>query len=134
MGKGKRQKAKGKRQADKNGRPLNKHGCLERLCASPSGRKLETAYTVNAYAQAELMTREELMKRDMGDWSRLILVTHGVMSKAILTFYLGLRPQPVHRLRRRNNLAYRLTFHANAIETHYFLDGTEACEGLYRLQ
>lgn len=97
--------AKGKRQADKNGRPLNKHGCLERLCASPSGRKLETAYTVNAYAQAELVTREELLKRDMGDWSRLTHVTHGLMSKVILTYYLGLALQPVHSLRHPNNLA-----------------------------
>ncbi|MDG2277632.1 MAG: histidine phosphatase family protein [Pseudomonadales bacterium] len=95
----------GKRQPDKNGRLLKKHGCLECLCASPSGRTLETAYTVNAYAQAELVTREELMERDMGDWSRLTHVTHGLMSKVILTYYLGLALQPVHSLRHPNNLA-----------------------------
>ncbi|NKC01182.1 MAG: hypothetical protein GKR90_22165 [Pseudomonadales bacterium] len=177
----------GKNQADKNGRLLKKIGDTDCLCVSPSGRTLETAYIVNSYAKAELVTFDELMERDMGDWSgltvadiethfpqawasretdphgfrppngenlpdmlhrvkpvleeifdseyeRLVIVTHGIMSKVILAHFLSLEPGETNDLRHPNNLVYRLTFHANAIETHHFLDGTEAREGLYRLQ
>ena len=61
------------------------------------------------------------------------LVTHGVMSKVILKFYLGLSEVECTRLRHPNDLVYRLTFHAEDIETHHFLAGGEAREGLLHI-
>ncbi|MEM7003459.1 MAG: histidine phosphatase family protein [Pseudomonadota bacterium] len=58
------------------------------------------------------------------------LVTHGVMSKVILKYFLDLAELQSSRVRHPNNLVYRLTFNAQDIETHHFLDGGEAQQGL----
>ena len=66
------------------------------------------------------------------DWDALALVTHGVMSKVILKFFLGLDEVECARLRHPNDLVYRLTITAQDIETHYFLGGGEGQPGLLR--
>lgn len=177
--------ANGKAQANRNGSLLKKLANVECLCVSPSGRTLETAYIVNSHAQAELVTFDELMERDVGEWSGLTvgdiekhfpqawtkrqadpygfrppggenlddmlrrvypildeiydseyssigIVTHGVMSKVILKYFLDLAPIETNTIRHPNNLVYRLTFNTHGIETHHFLDGRDAGEGLYQ--
>ena len=66
--------------------------------------------------------------------STIGLVTHGVMSKVILKYYLGLSELESTRTRHPNDLVYRLTFTAQDIETHHFLAGTQAVPGLLRHQ
>jgi probable phosphoglycerate mutase len=61
------------------------------------------------------------------------LITHGVMSKVILKFFLGLSEVECTRVRHPNDLVYRLTFHAQDIDTHHFRAGGDAQEGLLRL-
>lgn len=61
----------GRTHADSNGKLLKRLGDVECLCVSPSGRTLETAYIVNSYVKAEFLTFDELMERDVGDWSGL---------------------------------------------------------------
>jgi broad specificity phosphatase PhoE len=68
------------------------------------------------------------------DWQSVGLVTHGVMSKVILKFYLGLNEVECVRCRHPNDLVYRLTFNAEDIETHHFLGGGEPREGLLRTE
>ena len=58
------------------------------------------------------------------------LVTHGVMSKVILNFFLSLSEAETVKVRHPNELVYRLTFNTNHVETHYFLEGGEANTGL----
>ena len=64
------------------------------------------------------------------EWDALALVTHGVMSKVILKFFLGLGERESALLRHPNDLVYRLTITAQDIETHHFLGGGEARPGL----
>jgi probable phosphoglycerate mutase len=66
------------------------------------------------------------------DWDALALVTHGVMSKVILKFFLGLDDSASARVRHPNDLVYRLTITAQDIETHHFLGGGEGQPGLLR--
>jgi len=68
------------------------------------------------------------------DWDTLGLVTHGVMSKVILKFFLGLNEVECVRIRHPNELVYRLTMTAEDIETHHFLGGGEAQAGLLRAE
>ena len=63
---------------------------------------------------------------------RIGLVTHGVMSKVILKYFLDLTEIEATRLRHPNDLVYRLTFTAEDIETHHFIGGSEAVSGLLR--
>ena len=72
---------------------------------------------------------EELFAAPM---SQLALITHGVMSKVILKFFLDLTEIETTRLRHPNDLVYRLTFTAEDIETHHFVSGGEAKAGLLR--
>ncbi len=65
-------------------------------------------------------------------WQSVGLVTHGVMSKVILKFFLGLSEIESTRVRHPNDLIYRLTFNASEIETHHFEAGGEAQTGLLR--
>ena len=64
------------------------------------------------------------------EWDALGLVTHGVMSKVILKFFLGLSELDCVQIRHPNELVYRLTFTTQDIETHHFLDGGGARPGL----
>ena len=58
------------------------------------------------------------------------LITHGVMSKVILKYFLDLNELESTRLRHPNDLFYRLTFNAQDIETHHYVGGGEAQKGL----
>ena len=64
------------------------------------------------------------------DWRALAIITHGVMSKVILQRFLALGDIETARIRHPNDLVYRLTFHAQDIDTHHFVAGGDACEGL----
>ncbi|MCR9261026.1 MAG: phosphoglycerate mutase family protein [Pseudomonadaceae bacterium] len=66
------------------------------------------------------------------EWESVALVTHGVMSKVILKFYLGLSEIECTRTRHPNDLVYRLTFTAQDIETHHFIGNSEPVPGLLR--
>ena len=66
------------------------------------------------------------------DWNAVALVTHGVMSKVVLKFFLGLTEVETARLRHPNDLVYRLTFNAEDIETQHFVAGGDARTGLLR--
>lgn len=66
------------------------------------------------------------------DWNALGLITHGVMSKVILKYFLGLNELECVRVRHPNELVYRLTMTAQDIETHHFLGAGEAQTGLLR--
>jgi len=66
------------------------------------------------------------------DWGSLALVTHGVMSKVILKFFLGLAEEECVLCRHPNELVYRLTFTAEDIETHHFVAGGTAQSGILR--
>jgi probable phosphoglycerate mutase len=66
--------------------------------------------------------------------SRIALVTHGVMSKVVLKFFLGLTEVECTRTRHPNDLVYRLTFTAEDIETQHFLGGGVAQAGLLRTE
>ena len=173
----------GKAQAQKNGQLLRQLGGVDQLCVSPSGRTMETAFLINSAVRSHIEMFDELMERDVGEWSALTideiaeqypqlwaereenpyrfrppggenmqdmlvrvhqlledlfvsnfesvaLVTHGVMSKVVLKYYLDLGELEAARLRHPNNLVYRLTFNAEDIETHYFLDGQAPIAGL----
>jgi broad specificity phosphatase PhoE len=60
------------------------------------------------------------------------LVTHGVMSKVILKFFLGLGELECSRASHPNDLVYRLTFTGEDIDTHHFIAGGDAQNGLSR--
>jgi broad specificity phosphatase PhoE len=63
-------------------------------------------------------------------WQAIGLVTHGVMSKVILKFFLSLGELECGRASHPNDLVYRLTFTAEDIETHHFIAGGNAQSGL----
>jgi len=66
------------------------------------------------------------------DWRSVALVTHGVMSKVILKFFLGLGEDECVVCRHPNDLVYRLTFTAEDIETHHFVAGGTPQRGIMR--
>lgn len=63
---------------------------------------------------------------------RIALVTHGVMSRAILTHYLGLLPGESANVRHPNDLFYRLRFTSDALWPEFFRAGTGPIAGLLR--
>lgn len=65
--------ARGRAQADAHGRTLARHGGVERLIASPSGRTRATAELVNAHLSVPVEFDEALMERDCGLWSGLTI-------------------------------------------------------------
>jgi len=65
------------------------------------------------------------------DWTSIALITHGVMSKVILKFYLGLAEDECVQARQPNEVVYRLTFTAQDIETHHFIAGGNAQNGVF---
>lgn len=74
--------------------------------------------------------------RDFADGLRqlpaqtLAVVTHAVMSRAILAHLLGLTPAVAGRLRHPNEAFYQLEVGADSIRCSYFLDGAGPNEGL----
>lgn len=81
---------------------------------------------------ADMVARVQPFLEDLFaiDWRSLALITHGVMSKAILQHFLGLGEIETARVRHPNDLVYRLTFNAQDIDTHHFIAGGDAREGL----
>jgi broad specificity phosphatase PhoE len=61
---------------------------------------------------------------------RVALVTHGVMSRAILTHYLQLPVPEANRVRHPNDLFYRLRFEADAPSPEFFRAGQGPVAGL----
>lgn len=84
----------------------------------------------------DMLLRAHSFLDDLFDsqWQSVALVTHGVMSKVILKFYLGLSDIECTRTRHPNDTVYRLTFTAEDIETHHFLRGGEPVPGLLRTE
>lgn len=82
----------------------------------------------------DMLLRVHQLLEDLyvSDFESVALVTHGVMSKVILKYYLELGELEAARLRHPNNLVYRLTFTPKEIETHYYIDGGQAQAGLLR--
>lgn len=64
------------------------------------------------------------------EWQSICLVTHGVMSKVILKFYLDLTEAQCVQIRHPNDLVYRLSFSQDEVLPEYFLDGLEPRTGL----
>lgn len=175
----------GREQASVNGALLKRLGGVDYLAVSPSGRTIETAFLINSHVRAPIHYSDQLMERDCGAWSGLLLeeieehypqewrareedpyrfrppegesledmlervhdfldglfaqdwesiglITHGVMSKVILKFFLGLNEIECSRLRHPNELVYRLTFNAQDIDTHHYLAGGEPQSGMLR--
>ena len=63
---------------------------------------------------------------------RIALVTHGVMSRAILTQLLSLPPADANRVRHPNDLFYRLRFETTVPEPEFFRAGRGPVGGLLR--
>ena len=63
---------------------------------------------------------------------RLAIVTHGVMSRAILTRYLQLTPVESGRVRHPNDLFYRLRFTGSDLWPEFFRAGEGPIAGLLR--
>ena len=61
------------------------------------------------------------------------LITHGVMSKVILKYFLSLPEQESVEISHPNDLVYRLTITAQDVETHHFVAGGEARSGLHHV-
>jgi probable phosphoglycerate mutase len=58
------------------------------------------------------------------------VVTHGVMLRVIVTYFLGLSPVESVRVRHPNDLIYRLEFRLQQIEASHFLGGEGPWQGL----
>jgi len=65
--------ADGVEQAHSNGRLLKTLAGISALYVSPSGRTRETAYILNSYVRGVLEYADELLERDMGDWSGMTM-------------------------------------------------------------
>ncbi|MEZ5596273.1 MAG: histidine phosphatase family protein [Pseudomonadales bacterium] len=63
---------------------------------------------------------------------RVAVITHGIVSRAILTHLLELTPVQANRLRHPNNLFYRLTLGTDGLTTDFFRDGSGPVSGLLR--
>lgn len=61
---------------------------------------------------------------------RIALVTHGIMSRAILTHYLGLDPAEANRVRHPNDVFYRLHFDDGRCTPEFFCAGVGPVAGL----
>jgi probable phosphoglycerate mutase len=60
-------------QVHAHGRLLKRGSSVAEMIVSPSGRTRETAYILNSYLRAALSYADELLERDLGDWSGLTL-------------------------------------------------------------
>jgi len=58
------------------------------------------------------------------------LVTHGVMSRVIISHFLGLAPNECTCVRHPNDLFYRLQFSSGEIQTSHFIGGNGPISGL----
>jgi broad specificity phosphatase PhoE len=74
--------------------------------------------------------REFLRSLFEADFEQVALVTHGALSRAILTHLMSLTPVELARLRHPNDLIYRLDFQPTRIEASHFVGGEGPREGL----
>ncbi|MCZ6619281.1 MAG: histidine phosphatase family protein [Gammaproteobacteria bacterium] len=58
------------------------------------------------------------------------LVTHGVMSRVILSYFLNLTPMETNRVRHPNDLFYRLEFGSQQVQANHFVKGNGPISGL----
>jgi len=70
---------------------------------------------------------DSIFERNLG---QIALVTHAALSRAILTYFLGLAPVQLAKVRHPNDLLYRLHFHPMQIEVSHFVGGDGPREGL----
>jgi len=84
----------------------------------------------------DLMARAQDFLEDLYGCAEesVVLVTHGIMSRAILTHFLALTPGEADRVRHPNELLYRLDFTATDIRPSYYLEGEGPFDGLLRDQ
>ncbi len=123
---------------------------LERDCGEWSGRTLteiETEYPQAWKARTEDgynhrppggENHKDMLQRVLALLNSLFdsevdeigIVTHGVMSRVILTHFLQLTPHEATRVRHPNDLFYRLRFDPEEIETSHFINGQGPISGL----
>ncbi len=80
-------------QAHAHGRLLKETAAISSLLVSPSGRTRETAYIVNSYLQGFVDYAEELLERDMGEWSGM---TMEEISEAFPAAFRARQQDPYH--------------------------------------
>ena len=80
----------------------------------------------------DLVQRARPLLADLlrGDRVEVGLVTHGVMSRAIVTHLLGLTPAEAVRVRHPNDLVYRLDLSADSVDVSHFVAGEGPRPGL----
>ncbi len=123
---------------------------LERDCGDWSGRTLteiETEYPQAWKARTEDRyhyrppggeNQEDMLQRVQALLDALFesevdeigLVTHGVMSRVIVSYLLNLAPDESTQVRHPNNLFYRLQFGSEEIQTSHFVEGNGPISGL----
>ena len=81
----------------------------------------------------EMMDRVGSLLRSLSTLGHevILLVSHGVMSRAILTHFLKLVPEHANRVRQPNDLVYRLDFSNESVDCSHFRDGAGLLAGLF---
>ncbi len=77
-----------------------------------------------------LRVRELLEELYIADVEDVALITHGVMSRVIVKYYLDLDEPQAAAVQHPNNLVYRLAFSAEEIDVAHYLDGQGPHTGL----
>jgi probable phosphoglycerate mutase len=80
-------------QAHAHGRLLKEIAGITSLLVSPSGRTRETAYIINSYLHGFVDYAEELLERDMGEWSGM---TMDEVSEAFPAAFRARQDDPFH--------------------------------------
>lgn len=80
-------------QAHAHGRLLKASAAISAVFVSPSGRTRETAYILNSYVRAAVDYADELLERDMGDWSGM---TMDEVSESYPAAFLQRQHDPFH--------------------------------------
>jgi probable phosphoglycerate mutase len=70
---------------------------------------------------------DSLFERNLGE---IALVTHGALSRAILSYLMALEPVELATVRHPNDLIYRLNFRSSRIEASHFQGGAGPRAGL----
>ena len=80
-------------QAHTHGRLLKSAAAISSMFVSPSGRTRETAYIVNSYVHGYVDYAQELLERDMGEWSGM---TMDEVSEAFPAAFRKRQDDPYH--------------------------------------
>jgi len=89
----------------------------------PGGESLQDMRARVSGFLGDLMGRSE---------SRLVLVTHGIMSRVIIGHFQELTPEATVTVRHPNELFYRLEIGRDSISASHFLSGEGPVRGLLR--